>query len=317
MDLPQRLRQAVEEALEHTSVSDLAKASELLSSRYRSEIKDGQFHLSDDLAARAYLATRLPATYAAVSACLAAVAKMKPDFSPKNLLDVGSGPGTVMWAASEHWASLEEATLLEASPTIRAWGEKLGSPLADTQWITADVNAAFETTPSDLVTIAYVLNELDEEARATVLERLWSLTKNTLLIVEPGTPAGWERILSARTQLINAGAYIVAPCPHHETCPLVKPDWCHFSQRVARSRLHRQAKSAEVGWEDEKYSYLAVSRTPGIQVEARVLGTPRTRSGLVQLKLCKQDGTAKEQTVSKREGELFKTARRVNWGDTL
>jgi ribosomal protein RSM22 (predicted rRNA methylase) len=317
MDLPQRLRQAVEEALEHTPRTDLAKASELLSSRYRSEIKDGQFHLSDDLAARAYLATRLPATYAAVSACLAAIAKVKPDFSPKSLLDVGSGPGTVMWAASEQWSSLEQAVLLEASPIIRAWGEKLGSPINDVRWLTADANSDFEATPSDLVTTAYVLNELGEKARATLIERLWSLTRDTFLIVEPGTPAGWERILKARAQLINAGAFIIAPCPHHEKCPLVAPDWCHFSQRVARSRLHRQAKSAEVGWEDEKYSYLAVSRTPGIQVEARVLGTPRTRSGLVQLKLCKQDGTAKEQTVSKREGELFKTARRVNWGDTL
>ena len=317
MDLPQRLRQAVEEALEHTPRADLAKASEMLSSRYRSEVKDGQFHLSDDLAAQAYLATRLPATYAAVSVCLAAVAKMKPDFAPKSLLDVGSGPGTVMWAASEQWASLEQATLLEGSPTIRAWGGKLGTPITQTKWIAADVSANVEAQPSDLVTVAYVLNELGDKARATVIERLWELTKDTLLIVEPGTPAGWERILSVRTKLINAGGYVIAPCPHHEMCPLIAPDWCHFSQRVARSRLHRQAKGAEVGWEDEKYSYVAVSRTPGIQVQARVLGTPRDRSGLVQLKLCKQDGTVKEQTISKRDGELFKTARRVDWGDTL
>lgn len=317
MDLPQPLRQAVEMALEHTPRSDLAKASDLLSSRYRSEVKDGQFHLSDDLAAKAYLATRLPATYAAVSACLEAVAKVKPDFAPKRLLDVGSGPGTVMWATSEQWSSLEQATLLEASPTIRTWGEKLGTPVSETKWITADISTNFEATTSDLVTVAYVLNELEEVARATIIERLWSLTKDVLLIVEPGTPAGWGRILSVRTQLINAGAHVIAPCPHHETCPLVAPDWCHFSQRVARSRLHRQAKNAEVGWEDEKYSYLAVSRIPGIQVQARVLGTPRGRSGLVQLKLCKQDGTAKEQTISKRDGELFKTARRVNWGDSL
>jgi ribosomal protein RSM22 (predicted rRNA methylase) len=317
MDLPQPLRQAVELALERTPLSDLAKASELLSSRYRSEIKDGQFHLNDDLAARAYLATRLPATYAAVSACLAAFANVKPDFAPRSLLDVGSGPGTVMWAVSERWTSLEKATLLEASPTIRAWGEKLGSPVAEIKWQTADVSTDFEAQPSDLVTAAYVLNELEEEARATVIERLWSLTKDVLVIVEPGTPAGWGRILKARAQLINAGGHVIAPCPHHEACPLVEPDWCHFSQRVARSRLHRQAKGAEVGWEDEKYSYLAVSRTPGVQVQARVLGTPRTRTGLVQLKLCKQDGTAREQTISKRDGELFKTARRVDWGDAL
>jgi Mitochondrial small ribosomal subunit Rsm22 len=30
--------------------------------------------------------------------------------------------------------------------------------------------------------------------------------------------------------------------------------------RVARSRLHRRAKAAELSWEDEKFSYLGVSR---------------------------------------------------------
>jgi ribosomal protein RSM22 (predicted rRNA methylase) len=316
MELPQALRQAVEAVLEHTPLSDLSKAAEKLSSRYRSEVNDGTFHLSDELAAKAYLATRLPATFAAVSACLVAVSKVKPEFSPTTLLDVGSGPGTVLWAASEIFP-LEKATLLEASPTIRSLGEKLGSPIAETQWQTVNASTAFEAMPSELVTAAYVLNELNDEARANLINRLWSLTQDVLLIVEPGTPTGWQRILRARDQLINAGAHVIAPCPHHDACPLVEPQWCHFSQRVVRSKLHRQAKSAEVGWEDEKYSYLAVSRTPGLQVQARVLGTPKTRRGLVQLELCKKDGTAQEQTISKREGELFRRARRVDWGDTL
>jgi ribosomal protein RSM22 (predicted rRNA methylase) len=316
MDLPQALRQAVERVLESTSLSDLSKAAERLSNRYRSEINDGNFHLSGELAAKAYLAARLPATYAAVSACLAAVSKVKPEFSPKSLLDVGSGPGTVLWAASEIFP-LEKAILLEASPTIRNWGEKLGSPIAETQWQTTDISTTFEAMPSDLVTAAYVLNELNDEARANLTIHLWSLTKDVLLIVEPGTPAGWQRILKARDQLIKAGAHVLAPCPHHGKCPLVEPEWCHFSQRVARSRLHRQAKGAEVGWEDEKYSYVAVSRTPGVGIQARVLGTPRTRSGLVTLELCKADGNATKQTISKREGDIFKKARRVDWGDSL
>ncbi|TIU19787.1 MAG: methyltransferase type 11, partial [Mesorhizobium sp.] len=98
---------------------------------------------------------------------------------------------------------------------------------------------------------------------------LWRLTSDTLLIVEPGTPAGWQRVLAVRSQLIEAGAHVSAPCPHEAPCPLVPPDWCHFSRRVARSRLHRLAKEADVPWEDEKFIYLAASRQPAAVRAAR------------------------------------------------
>ncbi len=319
MDLPLALRQLSDDVLEHHSLAQLSRAAELLSQRYRSETNDGSLHLSDDLAARAYIATRLPATYGAISGSFKATAKLRRDFTPETLLDVGAGPGTALWAAIEQWPSLMQALLVEASPSIRAWGERASSsaPL-EVQWLSADATSPFEAEPADLVTIAYVLNELSPTRRATLISRLWSLTKNMFVIVEPGTPAGYQRILDARSQLLEHGATIIGPCSHGQTCPLLTRDsWCHFSQRVARSRLHRQAKGAEVGWEDEKYSYLAVSRRAGETVRARVLGTPRTRSGLVTLELCNEDGTATERSISKREGEIFKKARRVDWGDTL
>ncbi len=319
MDLPPPLRLLTDDVQYGLSLKDLSHAADVLSGRYRSETRDGALHLNNDLAARAYIATRLPATYGAISASLASTAELKPTFAPKTLLDVGSGPGTAMWAAKATWESLEHALLVEASPSIRAWGEKASvNPPLDVQWLDTDATSAFEAEPADLVTLAYVLNELSPEKRTTLIDRLWSLTHDILIIVEPGTPAGYQRILEARTHFIEAGAFIVAPCPHTSICPLATTDpWCHFSQRVARSRLHRQAKGAEVGWEDEKYSYLAVSKFPGEKIQARVLGTPKTRSGLVTLELCSNDGSAKTQMISKREGEVFKKARRVDWGDTL
>jgi ribosomal protein RSM22 (predicted rRNA methylase) len=319
MNLPPPLRQLSDDMLEHLSLSQLSRAAEILSQRYRAETNDGNLHLNDDLAARAYIATRLPATYGAISASLAAAAKLRPDFAPKTLLDVGAGPGTALHAAKEQWSSLEQALLIEASSSIRAWGEKASTEAAvAVKWLSADVGSSFTADPADLVTIAYVLNELSEQKRKELIPRSWSLTKDMFVIVEPGTPAGHKRMLEARAQLIEVGAHIIAPCPHAQVCPLEhQNDWCHFSQRVARSRLHRQAKGAEVGWEDEKYSYLAVSKNSGEKVQARVLATPRGRSGLVTLKLCNDDGSTNERTISKREGEMFKKARRVDWGETL
>ena len=175
----------VDGLLEETSLSTLSDAADVLSRRYRGEVRDGRLHLDDDLAARAYIATRLPATYAAISACTAAVAASRPDFAPRTLLDVGAGPGSVLLAAAERWPGLEGALLLEASPAIRAWGERLS---AQTQvavtWQTADATAGFaETEPHDLVSAAYVLNELSEGARAKLVADLWALTTDTLLLV--------------------------------------------------------------------------------------------------------------------------------------
>ncbi len=320
MELPPPLRQAVDAALNSVTLADLTRAAATLSQRYRAEVQDGRFHLPDDMAARAYLATRLPATYAAVRASLDAVAQVRPDFAPRTVLDVGAGPGTALWAAAGRWPSLEEAVLVEGSSAIRAWGERLTAraPLARVEWRAGDVAQELpELAPRDLVTLAYVLGELVPEARERLVDRLWSLTADTLVIVEPGTPAGWTRILSVRARLVTAGAHLLAPCPHAVTCPLASPDWCHFSRRVARSRLHRQAKGAEVPWEDEKYSYIAASRRAGVSPEARVLAPPRARRGLVSLKLCVEDGAAEERLLSKRDGASFRAARRLGWGDTL
>jgi ribosomal protein RSM22 (predicted rRNA methylase) len=84
--------------------------------------------------------------------------------------------------------------------------------------------------------------------------------------------------------------------------------------RVARSRLHRLAKEAELSWEDEKFSYLAVSRQPATAAAARVIGRPRKASGRVTLKLCRIDGSAGEQLFSRRDGPAFKRAWRSDWG---
>jgi ribosomal protein RSM22 (predicted rRNA methylase) len=319
MNLPPALRQAIDDLLEGVSGPDLAKASEVLSQRYREEQRNDSFHLRDDLFAKAYIASRLPATFGAIKASFEAVKDIRSSFQPKTQLDVGAGPGSALWAAILVWESLELVQLLEGSPAIAKVGEKLAASLSlKTLWQTADLRGSLPgLAPHDLVTMAYVLNELEVNKREGVLTYLWSLTKDVLIIIEPGTTAGWQRLLAARTQLFALGAHILAPCAHSLKCPVEMPDWCHFSQRVSRSRLHKQAKGAELGYEDEKYIFLAVSRFPAILPEARILATPNSRSGLVQLKLCNQRGELEMRSVSKREGNIFKKLKRLGWGDVL
>ncbi|MBZ9733980.1 methyltransferase type 11 [Mesorhizobium sp. CA18] len=320
MELPAPLRQGVDSLLEKVPLPALRQAARTLSERYRAELRDGRLHMGADMAVKAYLATRLPATYAAVRASLDALIEARPDFRPASLLDVGAGPGTMLWATTDAWPELERAVLVEASAAVRKVGQALaeGAIAAHADWIAGDATIDLDgITPADLVSAAYVLDEIVPLSLPKLVGRLWQLTVDTLLIVEPGTPAGWQRILAARRQLIAAGAHVSAPCPHAAPCPLAPPDWCHFARRVARSRLHRLVKEAEVPWEDEKFIYLAASRQPAPAHLARVIAPPKGGSGKAVLKLCQTDGSAGEQLFSKRDGDVYRAARRADWGDTL
>ena len=319
MELPSALRAAVDRALEGVPLAELQRAADMLSSRYRAETRDGKLHLSDEMFASAYLATRLPATFAAVRACLESAAELMPAFAPKSLLDVGAGPGTALWAASDCWPTIAAATMLEASQAIRKVGVDLSEHcgVAHVEWRAADASKSFEADKADLVTLAYVLDELSSAEGLALVERLWAATDGLLVVVEPGTPAGWRRMMAVRSRLLELGAHLAAPCPHSRACPIVEPDWCHFSRRVARSRLHRLTKRGEVPWEDEKYIFLAASRLPAETFSARVLAPSRGGSGKIHLKLCQENGSIEEKLLTKRDGELFKTARRADWGDIL
>jgi len=318
MELPPVLRRLVDDALAHRPLRALEHAARTLSARYRGEILDGMPHIPDDLAARAYLATRLPATYAAIAAAFSAVAHLRPDFSPRSMLDIGAGPGTAMWAASRIWP-VDAALAIERSGAIGDFGEIFSAslPVADVVWRAADIADGLHGESRDLVVIAYVLNELVDQGRDRLIAESWAATSDMLVLVEPGTPAGWRRMMRARDYLIAAGADLVAPCPHAAPCPLQEPDWCHFAQRLPRSRLHRQAKIADAPWEDEKFIYLACSRRRGSSPHARVIAAPKKAHGQVALKLCRCDGAACMRRWTRRDGAAFKAARRAEWGDPL
>jgi len=115
MELPPQLRRAVDRALGGTTLTNLAAAANDLSQRYREEQRDGKAHIASDRDALAYLAVRLPATYAAVRASFAAVGEVRPDFAPKTALDIGAGPGTAFWAAAECWSKRARSSACSAS----------------------------------------------------------------------------------------------------------------------------------------------------------------------------------------------------------
>lgn len=116
MELPPLLRNAVDRTLSGMPLDQLTATAAVLSQRYREERRDGKAQVTSDREVLAYLAVRLPTTYAAVRASFAAVAEARPDFAPKTAVDIGAGPGTALWAAAECWPTLAEALLVETKP---------------------------------------------------------------------------------------------------------------------------------------------------------------------------------------------------------
>lgn len=319
MEIPSSLARALETLLEKSSSAPLAQAVKQLTARY--QVGDASSVAGELTAdeALAYAATRMPATYGAVAKALVHTASLWPAFRPSTLLDAGSGPGTALWAAQSTFPSLESMTALEREPAMRA----LAHTLLETsgtdwnrqiQWLAGDLTRA-HLAQYDLVVASYVLTELPESQWEDAANRLWNHTRGALVLVEPGTPAGFQRIRKIRQSLITRGAHVIAPCPHDGPCPLAEKDWCHFAERVARSRRHRQLKGGVAPFEDEKYAFVALSREPARFHLSRVLRHPHDDPGRIQLELCTQDGLSRE-IVTKKTRERFRAARKVAWGDT-
>ena len=135
---------------------------------------------------------------------------------------------------------------------------------------------------------SYALNECLPETRRDIVAKAWQATKETLVLIEPGTPLGFSAIKTARTQLIKEGGFLVAPCTHENACPLTEGDWCHFSARLERLPFHRKIKDAQLGYEDEKYSYLIVSKKPFVRPAERIVRQVLQRPGHLILDVCGQ-----------------------------
>jgi ribosomal protein RSM22 (predicted rRNA methylase) len=316
--LPAELKAALDARLEGLSRNEAAARAARISKIYRDGGGSGTIKSETD--ALAYALARMPATYAAVTASLNALGEIRPDFAPENLLDVGAGPGTAAWAAAEAFASLKAFVLLDANDALRTLALDLAAGsarLGDLKYEKGEARAALGAAGSaDLVMASYMIGELTKRERELLAEAMWARTRDTLVIVEPGTPAGYARIMTLREQLIALGAHVVAPCPHQKNCPLRQPDWCHFSQRLPRSQAHKQIKGAELAFEDEKFSYVALSRMPAARHPARVLAQPDVGKTEISAKLCTADGlvTAK---VPRRDKPAYARARRWRWGDAV
>ncbi|MBL1066601.1 rRNA methyltransferase [Streptomyces sp. 7-21] len=276
----------------------------------------------------AYAAYRMPATHAAAADALGRLAALRPGWSPATHTDAGGGTGACVWAAAAAWPGdgARRTRVLDWSSPALDVGRELAAGAADPAVRAAGWQRQRLTGPlpgADLVTAAYVLGELPPDGRDALADAAAAATApgGAVVVVEPGTPEGYRRVLAARARLLAAGLRVLAPCPHQAACPLAPDaDWCHFSARVARSSLHRRVKGGSLPYEDEKFSYVTAVRdsagpSEDAPAESRVIRHPQLRKGQVLLELCAPEGVVRRETVTRRDSERYRAARRTAWGD--
>ncbi len=213
--------------------------------------------------------------------------------------------------------------MLDSNPTFLNLSRDLSAGrsvrLEAAERLTRDLARPRDWPDADLVMASYALAELPQDRLAEAVIGLWEACRGLMIIIEPGSPEGSRRMLSARDTLIQAGASILAPCPHGMACPVHAPDWCHFVQRLPRSRDHRLAKGGDAPFEDEKFIYLVVGRSDLMSSppQARILAPAQHSKPGVRLKLCTPEGQLEMRDIPKRDKSGYRDARRRDWGDSL
>ena len=293
----------IEERAEAVGFRGVKNAASAMSVAYR---EARAVPLPDPARTAAYLVTRMPATFAAAHAVLRELRERLGARSISSVLDIGAGAGGASLAARECFPEARTITLVERHSALAA---------AAAQWLPEaaimleDITRIPAFPPHDLVIAAYSLGEIAKPLAA----RLWQAARVALVAIEPGTPRGYALILKLRQALLEAGACMVAPCPAATPCPLAAPDWCHFAARVERSSMHRRIKDAELGYEDEKFSYVALAREPVALPASRIIRRPLHRPGLIELETCAPAGVQSVR-APRSDRETFRAARRATWG---
>ncbi|MEO7753401.1 MAG: small ribosomal subunit Rsm22 family protein [Terracoccus sp.] len=319
------LRSALERALRGVPERDLARATAALVARYRAVAPADAAILASSAHVAAYAAYRMPATHAALARLLGQLAPRldEVDLAPRTLLDLGGGTGAAAWAAAAAFPDLTAVTVLDQVDAALALGRDLVAeathPALRAARFERAVAGAWPQVRADLVTVSYVLSELSTAQQDRLTADAMARGR-VVVVVEPGTPDGYARVLRVRSALLDAGWHLAGPCPHEAACPLGRGDWCHFVARTERSAEHRRIKGGELSYEDEKFAWVAATEpaTPVLPgAAARILRHPLKRKGLVEFQACRPDGTTGREIVSRKAGSVYREARDAQWGDEL
>ena len=189
----------------------------------------------------------------------------------RSVLDLGSGPGPLAFAALD--AGAADVTAADRSRPALALARELaaeaGEALATREW-DPQRGSQLPATAVDAVLVGHLLNELfghGEPAlgrRAALVERALEALRpgGSVVLIEPALRDTSRELLQLRDVLVRRGFAVRAPCLFRGDCPaLAKPsDWCHAERDFRMPPLlEGLARSAGLHKEALKMSYLILA----------------------------------------------------------
>ena len=225
----------------------------------------GARYMDDPKLLGAYLLFYWPVSYAQGRQAMGELPRR-----PRQVLDLGSGPGPLAFAAMDAGGQSVTAAdrSAQALQLARALATEAGEALATREW--DPTRSAPPEGRYDLITLGHVINELYGTGpkavaqRAALLERLAEqLTPGgTLLVLEPALRDTSRALLEVRDALVAKGYAVRFPCLFRGPCPaLIKEsDWCHAERAWTPPRVVEElARAASLHKESLKMSYLALA----------------------------------------------------------
>lgn len=266
---------------------------------------------------------------------------------PLRVLDLGAGLGAAGFAAAQ---SLEQPLHLCVTDTSAQSLDVLGEsfqvardhlwPEAQLETRTVNLLHALrdQDEPWDLILCSFALNEALETTGETgasewIERALAHLAPGGLFVLcEPAAEQTSARVEQLRDHVAAAGlGRIVAPCPHHQPCPLLREGrvYCHEVRRwtppASLSYLNqRLARFVQY----LKFSFLAVCRAPvdtavPDAARARLVAPITEETGKLITRGCASDGAVYTYEVLTRHltredrdaARAVERGSRVTWGD--
>ncbi len=285
----------------------------------------GARYMDDPKLLGAYLLFYWPVSYAQARATLSELPQR-----PRSMLDLGSGPGPLAFAAMDAGAGeaiaadrsrpaldLARALAIEASEGLstRDWAPE--KPIPDGQF--------------DLITMGHVINELyqgDIGKRAALVEKILERVKpgGSLLIIEPALRETSRALLQLRDVLVDHGIAIRAPCLFRGHCPalLKETDWCHAERHWRMPELTQGiARAATLHKESLKMSYLMLApkgdpwAEPPAGTLFRIVSEPLEGKGRQRVMGCGPSGRVGLAMQDKHQNEKNRLFGKAVRGDVL
>ncbi len=160
--------------------------------------------------------------------------------------------------------------------------------------------------------VSHVLNELSPAAEKELLSLIE--TADLVIWVEPGTPASSSRLIEYRERFRKIFS-VLAPCPHQETCGLLKlkntPHWCHFfaappGQIFQDSFWSEFSKRLQIDLRALPTSFLVLGKAPPRSMGTkRLMGRARHYKGYSLALVCAETAVSEEKLLKRDKKHII------------